>query len=220
MIGKVSTRWLLLTISLLSLCLILPCGCKDKSQAERNNALMESLEKEGVGDPANRDKYNNEEYRKGYDAGYKNGYSEGRGDYQRGEDFTPSAMGVKTGSGMYDRGFRTGNLDGYYDAYEDCMRIAEEAEQLAASGEKASGEEASEDDEETRDQEERSDYDQGYGVGRMWGLEDGKYHRENAFEYHPLYDHLHAEEISGSDEYKRGIKDGYYAGYDEAYKGP
>ncbi|RJP33109.1 MAG: hypothetical protein C4536_05175 [Actinobacteria bacterium] len=216
MIQKATTRGLLLIISLLSLSLILSCGCNGKSLAERNKAYMDLLKKQGVGDPANRNKSTSEEYRKGYDLGYKNGYSEGTGDYARGEDFTPSSMGVKTGNAKYDEGFRVGNLDGYFDAYEDCIRIKEEELQLAASEEEASGEEASSDDKETVESDRILDYDAGYEDGYEMGLRHGEADKDFGFGFSPTPGLWTG---GGPPEYERGFYDGYNKDYEKGYEG-
>ncbi|MBN2026445.1 MAG: hypothetical protein JW854_06795 [Actinobacteria bacterium] len=210
MVQKATTRCLLLIIFLLSLPLIIPCGCNGKGLSEKNKALMESLEKQGVGNPANRDKYSSEEYRDGYDAGYKNGYTEGKGDYARGEDFTPSSMIVKTGNTRYDVGFVTGNLDGYYDAYEDCIRIAEEAEQLAASEE-----DTAEKDKKPEEYTFGPEYDEGYEIGYDRGYKTGKRDKEAGISYNPS---PRTSDVGGSEERQQGAADGYKEGYEEGYE--
>ncbi len=198
---KTTVKGLLFIISLVALSLILTCGCNGKSQAERNKQLMDSLSKEGVGDTDNRNRYNNDEYRQGYDAGEKTGYLEGKADYERGENFTPSITKFRSGRKMYDQGHQQGYMDGYYNAYEDCIRTVEEA-----SGKH-------EEKEETKP---TSDYDEGYGKGWVIGFRDGADDNQYDYDYNPCFGNLEEEE--GSDEYKRGLKDGYDKGYDEGYK--
>jgi hypothetical protein len=202
-------KGILLSAALILVAVTLLCGCNGKSLAERNKKFMESLEKEGVGNPANRNRYNNEEYREGYDAGYKNGYIEGKGDYERGEDFTPSSMSVETGNAKYDEGFRTGNLDGYFDAYEDCIRTDEEAKQLATSGQ-----DTAEKDKKPEGYTSGSEYDEGYEIGYDRGYKTGKKDKEAGLSYNPS---PHTSDIGGSEEKRQGAADGYKDGYEEGY---
>jgi hypothetical protein len=179
-------------------------------RAEINGKVMESLKESGVGNPGNREKYKDAEYRAAYDRGYAVGYREGTADYKREETYSPTMTRFDSGRKQYDEAYKRGYYDGYYNAFEESMRVEEEAKQLPPS------EQGNQEDKKPGDYEITPEYQAGYDEGYKRGLETGRLDKKAGYGYLPEPSNY---DLIGSEEYQRGFKDGYAKGYEAGYYG-